>query len=55
MGNPKGGQIVGGLVTVGVGILVVAAIFQLNQNKGAGVAQDSTNIGTTALNNVFKG
>ncbi len=55
MGNGKGAQIIGGLVAVAVGVLVIAGIFQLNQNKGAGVASDTTSIANNTLSSVFKG
>lgn len=34
--HSTGQQLVGGLVTLGVGVIVVAAIFQLNKGPGTG-------------------
>lgn len=31
-----GQQLVGGIVTLGVGVIIVAAIFQLNKGPGSG-------------------
>ena len=48
-----GSQVVGAL-TIGVaGLFIVAAIFQLNKNQGAGVANDATTVATTTVGNIF--
>lgn len=51
-------QIIGGLVTGIVGVICIAAIYQLNNNANtggqAGVAGDVTSVSNTALGDLFK-
>lgn len=44
-----GQQLIGGIVTLGVGVIVVAAIFQLNKGPGKG----GTSV-TTAANQSYQ-
>lgn len=56
MRDSTGAVLVGGLVTIGVGIIVVAGIFQLNkggQGGQPGVASDATTLGTKSLSSLF--
>lgn len=46
-----GQQLVGGLVTLGVGVIVIAAIYQLNVRPT--VANDTTSLGTKTLSSLF--
>lgn len=52
--NSGTSQVVGAIgifiITVGVG----GIIYQLNKNKGAGVANDVTTLGTVSLSNLYK-
>ena len=48
----QGSTIVGGIVTISVGVIVVAAIFQLN--KAPGVTGAATNIVDNTLGGLFK-
>jgi hypothetical protein len=45
--------IVGGFVTVSLGVIVVAAIYQLGAHNNP-VAADVTNISTTTLASLYK-
>lgn len=53
MRESAGAQLVGGLITVGVGVIVVAAIFQLNKDKGAGVTAHVSDLGGKTLSSLF--
>lgn len=49
-----GAQIVGALAVGVAGLFVVAGIYQLNKNQGAGVASDTTSIANNVTSNIFK-
>jgi len=46
-------EIVGGLVTLGIGVIVVAAIYQLGGAKN-NIAHTVTSLGTKTINTLFK-
>ena len=45
---------IGTLGLVALGVLGIAAIYQLNKSGGQGVANDTTSIANNTLNNIFK-
>ena len=49
-----GEQLVAGLVTGMVIVGIVAVIYQLNKNKGVGVASDVTKVSGNVVTNLFK-
>jgi hypothetical protein len=54
--NPNGGtgsQVVGGFVALGMGVIAIAAIYQLSQGK-APLASDATKVGDNTLTAIFK-
>jgi len=53
MGNGTGSQIIGGAVTLGLGIVVIAAIFQLGKSSNPIVPAASTSYNVT-LGQLFK-
>lgn len=48
-----GEQLVGGIVTVALGVIVIAAIYQLGQ-KGNPIVPSTTSVAQTTLTNIFK-
>lgn len=52
MGN-TGSQLIGGFVTVAMGVIVVAAIYQLGVNS-SNVATDVTQVANNTLGGLFK-
>ena len=48
-----GTQLVQGIVTVALGVIVIAAIYQLGK-KGNPIVPSVTTVGQTALTNMFK-
>lgn len=46
-------KIVGGIITLALGVIVIAGIYQLGQ-KGNPVAPDVTSITDTTLSSLFK-
>jgi hypothetical protein len=48
-----GDQIVGGIVTVALGVIVIAAIYQLGHTNNP-IVPDATSLGQTTLTNLFK-
>lgn len=56
MNQGIGGQLVGGIVVVGLGVIAIAAIYQLQHPaKGTpSVASDATSITNNTLGTIFK-
>ena len=54
----NGSQIIGGVTAGILGVIIIAGIYQLNNNSRtggqAGVATDATKVSTTALGDLFK-
>lgn len=48
-----GEQLVGGIVTVALGVIVIAAIYQLGK-KGNPIVPSATSVAQTSLTNIFK-
>lgn len=53
MGSGTGSQIVGGVVVIGLGIIVIAAIFQLGQ-KGNPIVPAAESSYQSTLTSLFK-
>jgi hypothetical protein len=47
------GQVVGGLFTVGIGVIIVAAIFQLNK-QNTPLVPAAANVADNTLSAIFK-
>ena len=47
-----GQGIVGGIVTLGIGVIAIAAIYQLNARPG--ITNATTTLGQATLTNLFK-
>jgi hypothetical protein len=45
--------LIGGVISIGLGVVVIAAIYQLGQ-KGNPIVPDATSVATTTLNSIFK-
>lgn len=48
-----GQQLVGGIVTLGVGVIVVAAIFQLNKGGSTGVTAQASSSYQKTLSSLY--
>lgn len=46
-------EIIGAGVTIGLGVIAIAAIYQLSKGK-APLATDATNLGEDTLTSIFK-
>ena len=49
-----GDQIVGGFVTLGIGVIVIAAIYQLAKPGGQTITSDATQSYNQTLSSLFK-
>ena len=47
------GTFIGAIVTLGVGVIIVGAIYQLGTNS-ANVTSAASSVATTTLNNLYK-
>lgn len=49
----NGALLIGGIVAIGMGVIVIAGIYQLNQ-PGGSVVPATQSVATTTLNSIFK-